>query len=106
MARLWIQLAATVLISSLATLFATEDPRQHALKACSLAALISLTLFTIYSLDWPYDGLSGVSSDPFQRTMEIMRMGGKTGPGQQHISPPHGRTPPLAVAASPQSGKS
>lgn len=57
---------------AIASVFATDDFRSHAIKAGALATLIALLLFTIYSLHRPFQGPERVSPDAFERTLELL----------------------------------
>ena len=56
-----------------AIVFNSENQIVHALKACLLAALISLMLYTIFTIDWPFQGAVHVSPSPFQNSLATMR---------------------------------
>ena len=54
-----------------ASIFAAVDLGTHALKACVLAALISIMLFTVWSLDHPFKGQVHVTPTPFEQIIKI-----------------------------------
>lgn len=61
-----------ILIIGFASVFAADDFWPHALKACVLAALISFMLFTVWSLDRPFQGHVHITPTPFERTIELI----------------------------------
>jgi hypothetical protein len=62
-----------VLVIGLAAIFSTDTLLPHALKTIALAAIISLMLLTIWSLDYPFQGPIRVDPSAFQRTLDILR---------------------------------
>lgn len=60
-----------LLIIGFASIFAVEDFWPHVIKACVLASLISLMIFTVWALDHPFRGWVHVSSQPFERLLEV-----------------------------------
>lgn len=61
-----------IITLALASVFATEDFRSHAIKAGALAALIALLLFTVHSLDRPFQGPERVTPEAFERTLDLI----------------------------------
>lgn len=61
-----------ILTIGFASVFAADDFWPHALKACVLAAIISFMLFTVWSLDHPFQGHLHVTSIPFEHTIELI----------------------------------
>lgn len=59
------------LILGFAAVFAVEDFWPHVIKACVLAAIISLMVFTVWALDHPFQSWVHVSSQPFERVLEL-----------------------------------
>ena len=51
-------------------LFGLENTRSHTLMIAALAAIIALVLFTIYSLDHPFAGVSRVHPDAFELVLD------------------------------------
>lgn len=60
-----------VLVIGFAVLFTVEGFWPHVIKACVLAAIISLMVFTVWALDHPFQSWVHVSSQPFERVLEL-----------------------------------
>ena len=64
---LWVVLVVGgVIVVGFTYLFGLENTRSHRLMIASLAAIISLVLFTIYALDYPFGGIARVQPDAFE----------------------------------------
>lgn len=68
---LWcVLLIGGVIVVGFTYLFGLENTISHTLMIASLAAIISLVLFTIYSLDHPYGGITRVDSSAFELVLD------------------------------------
>jgi hypothetical protein len=59
-----------VIVVGFTYLFGLENTRSHRLMIASLAAVISLVLFTIYALDYPFRGITRVQPDAFELVLD------------------------------------
>jgi Protein of unknown function (DUF4239) len=68
---LWVVLVVGgVIVVGFTYLFGLENTRSHRLMIASLAAIISLVLFTIYALDYPFGGITRVQPDAFELVLD------------------------------------
>ncbi|HEV3476183.1 MAG TPA: hypothetical protein VG127_01750, partial [Rubrobacteraceae bacterium] len=58
-------------------LFGLENTRSHRLMIASLAAIISLVLFTIYALDYPFRGITRIEPVPFELVLDRFEQAGE-----------------------------
>jgi hypothetical protein len=66
-----------VIVVGFTYLFGLENTRSHRLMIASLAAIISLVLFTIYALDYPFRGITRVEPDAFELVLDRFEQAGE-----------------------------
>jgi hypothetical protein len=59
-----------IIVVGFTYLFGLENTRSHRLMIASLAAIIALVMFTIYSLDHPFAGIARVQPHAFELVLE------------------------------------
>jgi hypothetical protein len=59
-----------VVTVSFTFLFGIETPWVHALTVAALALLISLVIYTVAVLEYPFDGGMGVDADAFELVLQ------------------------------------
>ena len=69
----FVLLIGGVIVVSFTYLFGLENTVSHTLMIAALAGIISLVLFTIYSLDHPFGGITHVDSTAFELVLETFK---------------------------------
>ena len=75
---LWFVLVVgAMIVVGFTYLFGLENTRSHRLMIASLAAIISLVLFTIYALDYPFRGITRVEPVAFELVLDRFEQAGE-----------------------------